>query len=578
MVFQRKPHAASGTTNHENADLVRRPKDDWPKALQTGTSVPGPTLHFHKRMLPPCGALLPLLVMLAFGSVANADGTGTDLLSGAEGAVSLEPGKWLAEVPLDKSKSVQVFARWTFTVDKPVPYLSLTLDKPIEMDHWTLNGAPVPIPLEGMRYSKIPAIPARLIKEGENLLEADWKATVRSGVDVVRPAALPVHLLGLTESDLDFQTGPVLGPAGTDFFTVSCRTTAPATVTVEAGGKRTVSPLGVVHTLKVKDLKPNTAYSYKVTAKVAGSRTTKQIGPFTVRTLPSAPPFRFVALGDSRSRPDMWAQVAKGTLQSKPAFVIDTGDLVASGRDYDLWDTQFFGVNKDFFATIPLFAVQGNHDEDSPIFHRMYDVVPGEQNWTQVVGPVLFIGINARLKWRDDSANLKWLDTVLAASKQKFIFFVSHYAGWSSGPGGDAKKGVLLDSAVQDTQTFIMPLLARYHATATLAGHSHFYERSEPPGGVTVIITGGAGAPLYEKRPDAAAVNPYSRAFSRQLNFCVFDVDGDKCRMSVLGADGKEIDSRTWDARTVDSPALSGEGKEPFPRTPAGSPDTGDNT
>ena len=38
----------------ENAYRVRRPKDDWPQALQTGTSVPGRSRYFlNSRRIHP---------------------------------------------------------------------------------------------------------------------------------------------------------------------------------------------------------------------------------------------------------------------------------------------------------------------------------------------------------------------------------------------------------------------------------------------------------------------------------------------------------------------------------------------
>jgi hypothetical protein len=46
---------------------------------------------------------------------------------------------------------------------------------------------------------------------------------------------------------LAFHTGPVLGCAGPDFFTVAIRTTVPAAVTLKAGGKSYASPAGLIH-------------------------------------------------------------------------------------------------------------------------------------------------------------------------------------------------------------------------------------------------------------------------------------------------------------------------------------------
>ena len=44
--------------------------------------------------------------------------------------------------------------------------------------------------------------------------------------------------------------------------------------------------------------------------------------------------------------------------------------------------------------------------------------------------------------------------------------------------------------------------MKKYHATAFISGHDHDYERSEPPGGVTVIVSGGARAPALPEDDD----------------------------------------------------------------------------
>jgi hypothetical protein len=96
----------------------------------------------------------------------------------------------------------------------------------------------------------------------------------------------------------------------------------------------------------------------------------------------------------------------------------------------------------------------------------------------------------------------------------------------------------------------ILPLLAKYRATAMIAGHDHNYQRSEPPEGVTVIVTGGAGAPLYEKSQEAEKQNPYSQAFAAVLHYCLFVIEGDACTMQALTPEGETLDTRIWRART----------------------------
>jgi hypothetical protein len=94
-----------------------------------------------------------------------------------------------------------------------------------------------------------------------------------------------------------------------------------------------------------------------------------------------------------------------------------------------------------------------------------------------------------------------------------------------------------------------MPLLEKYNATAMFAGHDHFYERSEPEGGVTAFVTGGAGAPLRNKAKDAAKQNPYSKVFEKRLHYCLITVGEDSCTLEALTPEGEVLDTRTWKAR-----------------------------
>ena len=124
----------------------------------------------------------------------------------------------------------------------------------------------------------------------------------------------------------------------------------PASVTLEVAGKtlgksRWASSIASGQ----RNFRLGTAQSYTLTATSfpAVRRRRKQIGPFRVSTLPArGQPFRFVAMGDSRTYPKDWARVANAVLQKNPALVLFSGDMVADGREDRQWDADFFGVVK----------------------------------------------------------------------------------------------------------------------------------------------------------------------------------------------------------------------------------------
>ncbi len=154
----------------------------------------------------------------------------------------------------------------------------------------------------------------------------------------------------------------------------------------------------------------------------------------------------------------------------------------------------------------------------------------------------MFIGIDGAQDWTASSTNLKWIETALKESRESFIFVFSHYPPWSSG-----SHGVIRERTSIEARDNILPLMKKYRATAFIAGHDHDYERSEPPDGVTVIVSGGAGAPLYPKVP--LWQNPHSKVFEMKHHFCLFSIDGNRCTMQALTPEGTLLDTKTWAGR-----------------------------
>ena len=519
--------------------------------------------------------LLALLTLTPLATLAEA----IDLLKGATKTVTL--GKKHAKTAESPKANVVVFKKAgtysgtmkvQFTVGDPSKFAALTLAKSSRISKITLNGKAVPLPLEGMSYKTIPGIPASLLKAGKNELRLTWTQTVKARTPkakkgkpapkpILSPAKLDVSkltlkLAGQTADALAFQTGPILGYAGETFFTVSCRTNMIAAVTLTCGNKTYSSKPALLHTFKVDGLAPATNYSYSLCAmKNVGWGITpvwKTSGAHTTRTLPAAMPFTFAALGDGRTRPQDWAKVAASVTKAKPVLSVFVGDMVSAGRQDYQWDEQHFGVAKRYFASIPYYPIIGNHEQNAPLYLKIFQTPGGDTTWSQTVGGVLLIGIDCGQDWSKTSEKTKWLESVLAKSKANYIFLFSHAPAWTSGTHGKlTDKGLPKERGILEAQTVLMPLLNKYGAAAMIAGHDHFYERSEPTTGVTMIISGGAGAPLRGKAATAAKQNPHSKVFASKLHYCLFKVTAETCTMTVITPDGKTIDTRTWPARDV---------------------------
>jgi hypothetical protein len=462
-----------------------------------------------------------------------------------------EKPQWQDEAP---AAGGAVLKRWVFSIPESNSWInaagaSITLQTPAGVESCKVNGTSVEPPVKGMRYTIWPGLSPRLFHAGaSNTLELPAGGASKSKGNVKgkkTPGETVLALLVRLPADLDFQTEAVLGDAGADYFSVGCRTNMLAQVTLDVDGKHWESPLGVVHSFKATGLKPGTEYRYKLTARIPNTSAEKAIGPFYVSTPPlPGKPFSFVAMGDSRTFPEDWKLVAKAVMRKTPAFVVFSGDMVADGREDRLWDEQFFGPAKAYFAFIPTLYIIGNHERASPLVGTLISA-PGLGHWKTSIGGALFVGIDGAQDWTGSSANLKWMESVLKESREPYVFVCSHYPPWSSGPHGASNEGASVEA-----RKYILPLMKKYGAAVFLAGHEHNYERCESPEGVTVIVSGGAGAPLY-KRVLTPAENPYSKVFESTHNYCLFNIDGNHCSMQALTPEGRVIDTKSWPARKV---------------------------
>ena len=431
--------------------------------------------------------------------------------------------------------------------DRPTVPPSLVLIGTEEAPQFTLNGEPVLPPIEGVSYRRISGIPPALLRKGENVL-----VLMKGAQPEKRP-----HLFALNDRAIVFQTGPVLGCAGPDYFTVSCRTNIPATVELACEGRKLASKRALFHQFKLTGLEAGREYQYQLRAQVGDNNGVVTTAPKTVRTLPQGPPFSFAVFNDSRTdgkARNNWASpksIGKAAAAKKPAFSVFAGDMVHHGRHDWLWDENFFnGHVRELFATIPFFAVMGNHEHSTPLFHRFFATPGGGDNWTQVAGNVLLIGLNGEEGKAEGDPLSQWLEQQLKNTDADYVFLFSHFPAYSSGPHGAVdEEGVPKEATARYARNVIVPLLEKYGATAMFVGHDHVYERSVLPSGLACITTGGAGAPLRHKAAEAGKANPYSRLFLAKEHYCLLTVTHDSCSLVVYDAGGAELDRATFSPR-----------------------------
>lgn len=446
-----------------------------------------------------------------------------------------------------------------------------------------LNGKEVPIAQGPILQFWVP-LTGEIVK-GKNTIElrghvytfgADGSAKIVQALDARMIAAEP--------QPAEINNGPILGDFGDGYFTLACRTQMPAEVTVEATPTEPAGPAvsavsagKIWHRMKVEVPQGTRKLSYRVSAKVGPHVTIR--GPYTLK-LPGNQ-FRFAAFGHALQQPTsqnwphaeaIWKTNSQLVLTAQPAFVVNTGNLM----EQESWSFQmekcYTAPAAELLARVPTLITPCNRDFTGAFNELHYTPAADgySHNWTKVVGPVRFIGIDCHYDWSAGGQNARWLEETLSSAKEKFIVVLCGYPGYSSGTNSKKFFGGRVAS-----REVIMPLLAKHKATLMLSSWDPTYERIELPQdkGVTQIVTGCIAKGYWFKWDSRFGSHPFGPAqggnprgtqgkvmlldgrewvgYFNTRHFCLFDVKDNALEMKVLAC-AKSADTDTKDLKVLD--------------------------
>lgn len=301
------------------------------------------------------------------------------------------------------------------------------------------------------------------------------------------------------------------------------------------------------HVYTLEGLESGTAYSYEVTSAGLSS------GVHEFRTLPNRPEsYRVLVMGDVRTQPDVWASVSGRMFREErdALFAIGTGDYPSDGRKYEEWIEQFYAPARDFLGSTPLWPALGNHemtrrhDDVTNIEHSKYFSLfdlPGNERWYRVdthLVTLLVLDTNSRLDPEEEQ--YKWLLKQLRSARNRFTMVALHHAPLTSGPHGRLlQDGTPAEWPLDQGRRFLVPLFEMYAVDLVLGGHDHLYERSEKDG-ITYLVTGGGGAPLYKIN---SSENPYQAMALATHHYVTLDIDAYGIGVSAIDQEGLVFDS-----------------------------------
>ncbi len=245
---------------------------------------------------------------------------------------------------------------------------------------------------------------------------------------------------------------------------------------------------------------------------------------------------RFCLYGDTRDGHDAHRKVIAVMMKQNPEFILQTGDLVHNGGVASQWET-YDAITGEARQKAPFYIVRGNHDFGGKGFEDRVTAPYTSGNkfyYSFDKANCHFIGlaIDEKTPYDENSAQYKWLiqdlDKTLT-TKPTHIFVFFHVAPFSIGSHGS-------DLDVRKT---LHPVFKKYGVRAVFNGHDHLYYRTQRDG-ITYMVSGGGGAPLYSADPEKGAI---SGDKYESVNHCVVcEVTGKLVAFTALRADGSQLD------------------------------------
>jgi hypothetical protein len=303
-----------------------------------------------------------------------------------------------------------------------------------------------------------------------------------------------------------------------------------------------------IHEVHLRGLKPNTTYQYRVSDGSGGAFKAW----FTTAPPLGTKDWRMVVYGDNRSNPETHRGNVEQIMKLKPGIVLNSGDLVARGREYDQWKTQYFDPMRGLAEYVPIYPCMGNHEQNA-IHYYNYSSMPdseGEVYYSFDYANAHIIALNSNSRdapFQRGEAQTEWLIADLKANQDKqWIIVFFHHPLFRCHP----TRGITSQRWVWQ------PIFDEYGVDLVVNGHDHYYQRTyaigsyagEPQKGVYHLISGGGGAGTYPIVPKIHAA-----ARRRIHHVTVMDVQDDRIVGRAIDIDGTVFDSFVYDKTSTNS-------------------------
>ena len=319
-----------------------------------------------------------------------------------------------------------------------------------------------------------------------------------------------------------------------------------------------------IHTAAVSDLKPGTAYEYRVGA---GDKRSDWLSFHTAQ----GHDFKALIFPDSQSSDySVWAATAQPAWQRNQdaQFFINMGDLVDNGQDHYQWNAWFDAVG-DMIARIPVVPLLGNHetyDKDwkvrMPEAYLHLFALPRidrekyqNQFYSFDYGDVHFVVLNtqsqelADFEPSLDEDEVAWFKEDMAKTTKKWKIVLMHKDPLQY---GFANRPQPREEGFSPEGRLWMPLFDQYGVDAVLSAHLHTYrdrghirnfQRDES--GPLYLITGVAGNVQYPGLWKQHSLDEYVAPQPETDNYMTLEATDDSLTFRSFLTDGQLLEEKS---------------------------------
>jgi hypothetical protein len=254
--------------------------------------------------------------------------------------------------------------------------------------------------------------------------------------------------------------------------------------------------------------------------------------------LPNKPDtLHFAVIGDNGNGSHEQVEVGQQMLNWYNKFqfplVVMMGDNIYGSERPQDFVTKFESPYKGLLDKgVKFYASLGNHDSREQRYYKLYNM--DGKLYYSFKAPKEDVRFFALESTYMDQEQLKWLESELQSSKEKWKICYFHHPLYSSARthGSTLKLREVLE-----------PLFIKYNVSLVLSGHDHTYERIKPQNGIAYFVEGASG---QLREGDLRKDSPLT-AFGNDTDqsFMLMEIDGDTLTFNTISRTGAVIDSGT---------------------------------